>query len=78
MPVAPDRYPGDRAPYADLVSRVGRAAPALREPPGGDPGGDDGRGVGDIPFVLRPWVLLLTALLALLAEWGSRRLRGAR
>jgi hypothetical protein len=34
--------------------------------------------VGDIPFVMRPWVLLLTALLALLAEWGSRRLRGAR
>lgn len=78
MPVAPDRYPGDRAPYADLVARVGHPAPALREPSGGDPGGDDGRGVGDIPFVMRPWVLLLTALLALLAEWGSRRLRGAR
>lgn len=78
MPMAPDRYPGDRAPYADLVARVGRPAPATREALGGDAGGDVGRGVGDIPFVLRPWVLLLTALLALLAEWGSRRLRGAR
>jgi hypothetical protein len=40
---------------------------------------DDGRGAsGDISRILSSPVLLLVTLLALLAEWSSRRLRGLR
>lgn len=69
--------PGAAAPYADLVARAGTADAS----PGGETDGsvDDGRPpASDIPPGGRTWPLLIVALLALLAEWASRRLRGAR
>jgi hypothetical protein len=72
-----EMLPGAAAPYADLVARVGAAArPGTAQ--GVSPTGDERERSGDIPLPLRPWVLLLSAVMALLAEWSSRRLRGAR
>ena len=73
-----DAYPGDGAPYADLVARAGAPQPWEATAPGGRDAGDERLRTGDIPLWRRPWVLLLVTLAALLAEWSSRRLRGAR
>jgi len=59
--------PGDAAPLADLVARVGPADSA--------PIGDPSAGLGTAGL---PGWLLLVALVALVGEWWSRRLRGAR
>jgi hypothetical protein len=64
---APFPLPGDAAPLADLVARVG---PANRAPVA-EPAEDR------TPAAPAAWLLLL-ALAALLGEWWSRRLRGAR
>lgn len=76
--IAADGYPGAAAPYADLVARVG--APALSGEAGRTTTGTGRDGLMDttLPLPLRPPVLLLTTLVALLAEWASRRLRGDR
>jgi len=62
------QLPGDAAPYADLVARLG--------------GADQSSGVMTSPTPSsspdRTWMLYFIALAALLVEWGSRRLRGAR
>jgi hypothetical protein len=74
-----DALPGSAAPYADLVARLGppQAADVAAVPPRRAP--DDERGTwGDIPLVPMPRTLLLITLLALVAEWGSRRLHGRR
>ncbi len=65
-PVA-QRWPGDAAPLADLVARIG-------------PSSDSTGGAADAPPSSRPPDprLLLLAAAALLSEWWSRRLRGAR
>lgn len=58
-------FPGNAAPYADLVARVGVPSPiqpAKVVTPGTPP---------------RIWVLFVAASLALLVEWTFRRLRGA-
>lgn len=59
--------PGDAAPYADLVARLGAASNKL---------------AGSESTTMRrsappPWLFIIAAL-ALLAEWWSRRLRGVR
>jgi len=78
-PRATDALPGDAAPYADLVARVGPGDRAPSSPTTNvTPVGDERRATGDIPRILSAPVLLLVALLALLAEWSSRRLRGQR
>jgi hypothetical protein len=75
----PSALPGGAAPYADLVARVGRALSADSARITSNTVVDDGRGAsGDIPRILSSPVLLLVTLLALLAEWSSRRLRGLR
>lgn len=61
------RLPGNAAPYADLVARLG--APVSRLPSPGE------LSPSTTP---RLWLLYLLATLALLTEWASRRLRGAR
>jgi hypothetical protein len=71
VPVVEGPWPGDAAPLADLVARVGA------------PGSSSGRvpdGAADAGSTSRPPDprLLLLAAAALLAEWWSRRLRGAR
>lgn len=66
-PVAALPLPGERAPYADLVARLG--AP-VEEPPAGI-------AADRTPSPPPPWLFAVAAL-ALLAEWWSRRLRGAR
>ena len=57
--------PGDAAPYADLVARLGLPSTATIEPalPSRAPA--------------RLWLLYIAASVALLAEWWLRRLRGA-
>jgi hypothetical protein len=75
----PTALPGGAAPYADLVARLGRALSADSARVTSDTMMDDGRGAsGDIPRILSSPALLLVTLLALLAEWSSRRLRGLR
>ncbi|MFP5355329.1 MAG: hypothetical protein ACLGIK_09280, partial [Gemmatimonadota bacterium] len=61
-----DAPPTDEAPYAALVGALGAPAP--------------GAGAGAPPDSRTAWERILFALLvgALLAEWGSRRLRGER
>lgn len=61
-----DAPPTDEAPYAALVGALGAPAP--------------GAGAGAPPVSRTAWERILFALLvgALLAEWGSRRLRGER
>ena len=73
-----DAFPGDAAPYADLVARLGGPVPA-------------DRGGALAPVVVRtaiaasmdrlraaPGLLFMFIALALLGEWASRRLRGQR
>ncbi len=60
-------YPGAAAPLADLVARLGPAAPAAELP----------ADMGALPAPPPPWLFAVAAL-ALLGEWWSRRLRGAR
>jgi len=60
-------WPGDAAPLADLVARVGPADSA----PTVDP-------LAEGTTAGLPGWLLLVALAALVGEWWSRRLRGAR
>lgn len=58
-------FPGNAAPYADLVARLGAPSPTLPAKittPGAP---------------TRIWLLFLIASLALLTEWTMRRLRGA-
>jgi len=64
---SPSPLPGDVAPLADLVARVG--------PANATPEAEPER---DRTVAAPPGWLLLVALLALLGEWWSRRLRGAR
>ena len=59
-------WPGDAAPVADLVARLGPPSTATSTPA-------DAR-AGALPS---PWLLFVIALVALLAEWALRRLRGA-
>ena len=59
--------PGNAAPYADMIARFGNSAPmplALKSDR------DPGR--------VRQQLLLVVAVVTLLLEWASRRLRGAR
>ena len=59
------RFPGNAAPYADLVARVG--APTVTLPARiATPSGPS-----------RIWLLFVGAAVALLTEWALRRLRGA-
>jgi hypothetical protein len=75
---ASERYPGNGAPYADLVARVGApladSTPALNEMARTR----EQAGANGMPRSLVGWILLGSALLSLVAEWASRRLRGAR
>lgn len=71
-------YPGNGAPYADLVARVGAPAADSMSGAAETARAQAGLRENDIPLALRGWVLLGTALLLLVAEWTSRRLRGAR
>lgn len=73
-----ESHPGSGAPYADLVARVGAPAADSVAEQGGSTRVDERARGNDIPLPLRGWVLLGTALLLLVAEWTSRRLRGAR
>lgn len=73
-----DAFPGDAAPYADLVARLGEPAPA-------DRAGEPAAVVARPAFAawmdrLRaaPGLLFMIIALALLGEWASRRLRGNR
>ena len=73
-----DAYPGDAAPYADLVARSGKAVPV------------DSAGVPDAVPARTAFdtvldrlrsssgLLFMVIALALLGEWASRRLRGQR
>lgn len=76
------RYPGDAAPYADLVARLGAPSPGT-----GSGVTESMPGARDTlttrtdaaPRGVHPplWLLVAAALL-LITEWWSRRLRGAR
>lgn len=73
-----DAYPGDVAPFADLVARLG-------EPVAADSAGAPSRAFARSAFDalmdrLRaaPGLLFMVIALALLGEWASRRLRGNR
>jgi hypothetical protein len=68
-------YPGDGAPYADLVARVGPPVASSAVPNGQM--ANVARPVRGIPRP-SPALLFVIAAVALLAEWGSRRLRGLR
>jgi hypothetical protein len=73
-----DAYPGDAAPYADLVARSGRAVPVDRA---GVPDAVPARTAFDTVLDrLRSssGLLFIVIALALLGEWASRRLRGQR
>lgn len=67
---AGDRWPGDAAPYADLVARLGA--------PSASPSANTVNALPRSPW--RPSAVLLfgIAASALLVEWASRRLRGLR
>jgi hypothetical protein len=67
LPSAAWAGPGDAAPLADLVARLGPADSAPRVPSS-----------ADVTTAGLPAWLLLAALVALVGEWWSRRLRGAR
>ena len=58
-------WPADAAPYADLVARWGVPTAMPRDAPSTE------------QSTSRRWILYVVALIALLGEWGSRRLRGA-
>jgi hypothetical protein len=77
-----DAYPGDVAPYADLVARLGGPVPGDSA---GVPTGLPARALARTAFDtlmdrLRaaPGLLFMVIALALLGEWASRRLRGHR
>jgi hypothetical protein len=73
-----DAYPGDAAPYADLVARSGRA---VRVDRAGVPDAVPARTAFDTVLDrLRSssGLLFMVIALALLGEWASRRLRGQR
>jgi hypothetical protein len=73
-----DAYPGDAAPYADLVARSGRA---VRVDRAGVPDAVPARTAFDTVLDrLRSssGLLFMVIALALLGEWTSRRLRGQR
>ncbi len=59
------RFPGDAAPYADLVARVGAPTATLPARTAASSG------------PTRMWLLFVVAAVALLTEWALRRLRGA-
>ena len=67
--------PGDAAPYADLVARVGAPEAVVNavvaDTTGADPARPDRRRVP-------PGLLFMVIGVALLGEWASRRLRGGR
>jgi len=64
---AASAYPGDAAPFADLVARLGVPVVAeSREALTSQP-----------PTAPRLWLLYVVAAIALLAEWTLRRVRGA-
>jgi len=65
--VASMPLPGDAAPYADLVARLG--APSAAAPPSDAP--------SSTPAPPPAWLFAIAAF-ALLTEWWSRRLRGER
>lgn len=72
-----DAYPGDAAPYADLVARVG--GPVATET--ADAPRNAARSAFDaLMDRLRaaPGLLFMVIAMALLGEWASRRLRGNR
>lgn len=73
-----ESFPGQAAPYADLVARLGAADARVWQAVPSTTVGDERVRRDDIPVLLRPWVLLLFTAAALLAEWTSRRLRGTR
>ncbi|MDQ6612847.1 MAG: hypothetical protein M3Y64_10470 [Gemmatimonadota bacterium] len=62
-----DDRPGNAAPYADMIARFGKSAPM---PVTFASENDTGR--------FREALLLVVAVVSLLLEWTSRRLRGAR
>jgi len=62
---ATSAWPGDAAPYADLVARWDVPAATTVTAPLTE------------QTTSRRWILYLVAVIALLGEWGSRRLRGA-
>ena len=73
-----DAYPGDAAPYADLVARSGGAVPA--DSAGVPPAASARTAFDTLMDRLRaaPGLLFMVIALALLGEWTSRRLRGHR
>ena len=74
-----DQPQGEAAPYADLVARLGPGAPVpIPMAENAARPGDERRTTGHISRILSAPLLLLVTLLALLAEWSSRRLRGQR
>jgi hypothetical protein len=73
-----DAYPGDAAPYADLVARSGGPVPADRAE---SPAPAFARTAFDRwldRLRSAPGLLFMVIALALLGEWASRRLRGQR
>ena len=65
--VAPSsRWPGDAAPVADLVARLGPPSANIADIAAARP-----------VFLPAAWLLYIIAVAALLAEWALRRLRGA-
>lgn len=80
MPSASDWLPGAAAPYADWVARVGAATADVTFDSArtGAVAADAGQPTSDVVTMLSAPLLLLSTLLALLAEWASRRLRGVR
>ncbi len=62
-------YPGDAAPYADLVARLGApvALPTVRPTPATSP----------TVWWRASWLWFVVAAVALVTEWTSRRVRGA-
>ncbi len=71
-----DAYPGNGAPYADLVARVGMPVPVDR--PAAPAGGRALSAFDQRLDRLRaaPGLLFMMIAVALLGEWASRRLRG--
>jgi hypothetical protein len=73
-----DAFPGDAAPYADLVARLGGPAEADRA---GEPASVLARSAFAAwmdRLRAAPGLLFMLIALALLGEWASRRLRGHR
>jgi len=73
-----DVYPGDAAPYADLVARLG--GPAAADSAGASAPVEARTAFDALMDRLRaaPGLLFMLIALALLGEWASRRLRGHR